>query len=204
MSQVTLNLRGKPVPYIIEKARLIQTKMTGNADFPTPIPTLIILGGLIDALSLAYENALGGDKIKKSLMRIALKDLMTALNTMLGYVASVSAGDETMILSTGFDVKRPRTPAGILPPPVNVRAVFGNVPGEIILRWAGVTRRLIYKVQMNDTPADDTNWKDLTYTGKIRLGVNSLISDKVYGFRIASISAEGLGNYSDAASHKAL
>jgi hypothetical protein len=187
MSQVALNLRGKPVSYIIEKARLIQTKMTGNADFPTPIPTLIILGGLIDALSLAYENAINGGRVQKSLMRIALKDLMNALNTMLGYVASVSAGDETLILSTGFDVKRPRTPAGILHPPVNVSAVFGNVPGEIILRWAGVSRRLIYKVQMNDTPEDDTKWKDLTYTGKIRLGVNSLISDKVYEFRIASI-----------------
>jgi hypothetical protein len=204
MATVALNLSGKPVSFILEKARLILIKMTGNVLFPTPIPTLIVLGGLIDALALAYENAIGGGRVQKSLMRIALNDLMQGLKTMAGYVQSVSAGDETMILSTGFDVKRPRNPAGILPPPINVRAVFGNIPGDIILRYGGVKRRLIYKVQINDTPGDDTKWKDYTYTGKIRIVVPGLVSDKVYAFHVATISAAGLGDYSDIASHKAL
>lgn len=204
MATVALNLSGRPVSYVIEKARLILQKMTGNASFPTPIPTLAILGGLIDALSDAYENALNGGKTQKALMRIALKDLKQSLVTMSGYIQSVSAGDETMILSSGFDVKRPRTPAGILAPPANLRAVFGNVSEEIILRWAGVAKRLIYKVQINDTPGDETKWKDYTYVGKIRLVVPGLTSDKMYAFRVATISAAGLGNFSDPASHKAL
>ena len=204
MAQATLNLNGKPVPYVIEKARFIHGKMTGNASFPTPIPTLIALLAFIDALADAYENALNGGKVQKALMRIALKDLMSALKTMLGYVQSVSAGDETMILGSGYDVKRPRVPAGILPPPVNARSVFGNVPGEVILRWGGVPKKLIYKVQINDTPGDDGKWKDYTYTGKVRLVIGSLTSDHVYAFRIATISSDGIGNYSDIAAHKAL
>ena len=204
MATGALNLSNKPVSVVIEKARLIHLRMTGNAAFTTPIPTLIVLLALIDALSLAYENALNGGIVQKALMRIALKDLMTALKTLLGYVQSVSAGDETMILSSGFDVKRPRTPVGILPPPVNVRAVFGKVPGEIILRWGGVKHKLVYKVQINDTPGDDTKWTDLTYTGKIRIVVPSLITDKMYAFRVATISSDGIGDYSDVAMHKAL
>src|SRR6187397_2571501 len=110
MSTAALNVNGKPVSFIIEKARKILAAMTGNVSFPTPIPTLIVLEGLIDALSAAYENAINGGKTQKALMRIALKDLMAALKTMLGYVQSVSSGDETMILSSGYDVKRSRTP----------------------------------------------------------------------------------------------
>ncbi|HKR05278.1 MAG TPA: fibronectin type III domain-containing protein [Bacteroidia bacterium] len=204
MATTALNLSGKPVSYIIEKARFILAKMTGNVTFPTPIPTLIVLVALIDALSLAYENALGGGKVQKALMRLALKDLLDALKTMSGYVQSVSAGDETKILSSGFDVRRPRTPAGILPPPVNLRSVFGFLPGEIIVRWGGVKKKLIYKMQINDTPGDETKWKDHTYTGRNRLVVTGLVSDKMYEFRIASISAEGLGSYSDPSAHKAL
>ena len=204
MSTAALNLSGKPVSVVIEKARLIHLRMTGNVSFTTPIPTLIVLLALIDALSVAYENALNGGTVQKALMRIALKDLMAALKTMLGYVQSVSEGDETMILSSGFDVRRPRIPVGILPPPVNVRAVFGNVTGEIILRWQGVKNKLVYKVQINDTPGDDTKWVDLTYTGKIRMVVPSLITDKMYAFRVASISSDGIGDYSDVAMHKAL
>ncbi len=204
MATAALNLNGKPVNDVIEKARLIHLRMTGNLSFPTPIPTLIVLLALIDALSLANENALNGGKIQKALMRIALKDLMAALKTMLGYVQSVSEGDETMILSSGFDVKRPRVPVGILPPPANVRTVFGEVPGEIILRWAGVKNKLVYKVQINDTPGSEDTWKDYTYTGKVRIVVTGLITDRMYAFRVASISSDGMGNYSDVSLHKAL
>jgi hypothetical protein len=204
MSTAALNLSGKSIPFILEKARKILTDMTGNLAFPTPLPTLMVLAALIDALSLAYDNALGGGKVQKKLMRIALKDLMDALKIMLGYVQSVSEGDETMILSTGFDLKRSRTPVGILPPPVNVRSVFGFVPGQIIIRWAGVKKKLIYKIQINDTPGDETKWIDITYIGKIRLVVSGLITDHLYSFRIATISADGIGPYSDVTSHKAL
>ncbi len=204
MATVALNLSGKPVSYVIEKAKLIQNSMTGNATFPTPIPTLIALTAFIDALALAYENALNGGKVQKALMRIALADLLLALKTMSGYIQGVSTGDETRILSTGFDVKRPRTPVGILLSPANLRSVFGFASGEIILRWAGVKKRLIYKVQMNETPGNEDGWKDYTFTSKIRIIVTGLVSDRMYSFRVATLSADGIGSYSDPISHKAL
>ena len=59
-------------------------------------------------------------------------------------------------------------------------------------------------MQINDTPGDETKWQDLTYTGKVRMTVSSLITDKMYAFRMASISSDGIGDYSYVAMHKAL
>lgn len=202
MTVAVLNLSGKTVLFVIEKIRSVITAMTGNPTYAAPVPPLPILTGLVDDLETKYQDAINGGKDKKALVRVALALLKDSSRTLTGYVQSASGGDEVRILSAGFDIKRPRTPVGILPPPANVRSVFGNVAGEIILRWAGVDGKLVYKVQMNDTTA--SGWTDYTYTGKNRLVVSGLVSDRVYEFRIACISAEGIGNYSDITSHKAL
>ena len=59
-------------------------------------------------------------------------------------------------------------------------------------------------MQINDKPGDAASWTDLTYTGKVRIVVPALVTDKMYAFRVASISADGIGDYSDVAMHKAL
>ncbi len=177
--------------------------MTGNVSYTTPVPPLATMTTETDDLETNFQDALKGDRDKKALMRIALTTLRDDLRTLTGYVQSASDGDETKILSAGFDVKSPGIPVGILPPPGNVRCVFGNVPGEIIMRWSGVNGRLIYKVQMNRTP-ENPLWLDYTYTGKSRLVISGLVSGNDYEFRIACISASGIGDYSDPASHKAL
>ncbi|MFI5220518.1 MAG: fibronectin type III domain-containing protein [Bacteroidia bacterium] len=198
-----LKISGNPVLIIIEKVRKVILMMTGNVTYTTPVPPLAQLTTETDDVETNYQDSLKGDRDKKALMRIALATLKDSLRTLTGYVQSASEGDETKILSAGFDVKSPRNPVGILPPPGNVRCVFGNVPGEIIVRWGGVKGRLIYKVQINETP-DIPRWVDYTYTGKARLVVSGLVSGNVYEFRIACISASGIGDYSDPASHKAL
>lgn len=204
MAIAVLKLTGRPVPFVIEKMRYVILKLTGNLAFPTPVPALAALTGLTDSLETKYQEALTGARDKKALMRIALKELQTAASTLTGYVQSASAGDEGLILSAGFDVKSPRTPVGILPPPVNVRSVFGAQEGDIIVRYGGVRGRLVYKVQMNATPGDESKWVDFTYTGRNRFIANGLESGKLYAFRVASLSAEGLGSYSDPTIHKAL
>jgi hypothetical protein len=204
MAIAVLNLSRKTILEIVDKVRIVIGKMTGNAAYTTPVPTLLEMTDAADDLELKYQEAENRDKNKKKLMRLSLKDMRNKIRTLTGYVQGASGGDETLILSAGFDIKNPRTPSEILPPPGNVRSVFGKVPGEIILRWAGVKRKLAYKVQINDTPGDESKWQDYTFTGKNRLVAGGLISDKIYAFRVATQSPKGLGNYSDPTQHKAL
>ncbi len=197
MATVVLKVLGMSVTEIIEKGRQIVTALTGNADFTTPIPTLLVLTGLIDALETANNEAANGDKVKKAQMEFALKDLLAALKTLTGYVQAESGGDPAKILTSGLSVKQPRTPTGILPPPVKFRGVQGLQPGQLILRWNGVAKRLIYKLERNDKPGDDTQWKDLVFTSKLRYNAAGLTSGSTYAFRIATITSAGIGSNSN-------
>ncbi|MBK5286755.1 MAG: fibronectin type III domain-containing protein, partial [Bacteroidia bacterium] len=171
---------------------------------PTPNPTLLLIKAQVVIMDLAFQNAIQGGKDKKALQKIEHKKMLDMMNSLMAYVQNTSLGDETKILSTGFEVKKQRTPVGILAPPSNVRSSFGFLPGEVLLLWGGVRGRLAYRVQTNDTPGNDANWVDYTFTGKARLVVSGLISSKEYAFRIATLSAEGLGNYCPVVIQKAL
>jgi hypothetical protein len=204
MAIAVLKLSGKPIPYVSEKVHDVITELTGNADFPTPNPTLVAVTAQVDAMDAAFQDAIQGGKDKKALQKLEHKKMLDIMGSLMAYVQNTSLGDEAKILSSGFEVKSPRTPVGILPPPSNVRCGFGFVPGEVLLLWGGVDGRLAYRVQYTPTPADPATWQDYVFTGKTRLIVSGLASSREYAFRIASLSAEGLGDYSPPVIHKAL
>ena len=114
MAVAVLNLAKKSITDVIEKMRKVVAMMTGNLDFLLPIPKLPDVTVEIDDLALKFQDAEKGGTDKKALMRLALKTLKVSAGALTGYVQSASNGDEAKILSTGMDVKRPRTPVGIL------------------------------------------------------------------------------------------
>lgn len=203
MALATFKLRGKSVPVVIEKVRDIISKLTANIlVYATPVPTTIVLTAAVDKLEDAYQAAINGGKDKKAQMRIYLEELLVLMSTLQGYVQSTSAGDSLKILLVA-DVKKERSPIGILPPPANVRGTYRNHEGEIIFRWAGVPSRTQYLMQLNPTPADDSKWEELGLTGKVRAVTDKLTSGQTYGFRVAAISSAGIGGWSDVAIQKA-
>jgi hypothetical protein len=204
MKKAVLDLFSKTIPFIIQRVRLVITKLTGNLTFPAPTPTLLVLTGLVDDLETKYEAGLKGDRDRKAEARTARTALLAVIPTLLGYIQSVSGGDEEKILSSGVDVKKTKSPVGVLQAPANVRSRFGINPGEFIVNFGGVKGRLIYRVQLNPTPGDNTGWADYSYTGKNRAEFSGLVTGQEYSVRIAAVSAAGSGEWSDPIVQKAL
>lgn len=204
MSIAVLKLSGKPIPYVSQKVHDVITALTANVIFPAPKPTLPEVTIQVDKMDTAFQNAIQGGKDKKALQKLEHKKMLDIMSSLMAYVQNTALGDETKILSSGFEVKKQRTPVGILQPPSNVRADFGFVPGEVLLLWGGVDGRLAYRVQTNASPGNNNTWQDYVFTGKTRLIVTGLVSSSEYAFRIASLSAEGLGDYCPPVIHKAL
>jgi len=204
MATATFRLFRLTVPELVAKVRDVIAKLIANAaTYATPNPPLPILTSQVDALDLSYQEALGGDRFKKEQMRLDRAAMMTSMSKLQTYVQLTSGGDPAKIILVA-DLKRPRTPAGIKPAPANVRAKFGFQSGEIRLLYGGVSGRIFYRVQINPTPGNNAAWADYVQTTKTRVLISGQVSGQEYGIRIATVTADGMGEWSDAVIQKAL
>lgn len=206
MAQVKLNLQALTIPEKVQKMRQIVTAMTGNANFPTPDPTLVALGDGADALEAAYNVAQAARETAKQ--KTDLQDAANAAaNTLLtaegNYVQSKSGGDLVKIQSAGMDVRAEAAPIGDLPAPGNVSASEGDHDGEIDIHWNRVRGAKSYVVQYTTTPTTAASWVNGPIATKTKATVTGLNSATKYYLRVAGIGAAGQGAFSELASQVA-
>ncbi len=201
MARVKLGLAEKSEDEKLDLAQTIVTSMTGNANYPSPAPTLAVVSAArTDALNkkLAYEAALATADLKKSEKDAAFAYLDTVLTQEAAHVQSVSGGDKVKIESAGMDTRAAATPVGLLPAPTDLLVTDGGTEGRLNLRWKAVRRATSYKIQScsGNTPM---NWDDLDTTTRAAFAVNGLTSGTKYWFRVAAVSSAGTGGWSDPA-----
>lgn len=190
---------------LVDKARTNVTMLTGNATYPSPIPTLAVVTAAADRLDTAvqaYEFSHSRlDKQERDIAYTALKGLRQDLG---GYVQTVSNGDPEQITSAGFEMLAVPKPVGQLAAPQDVQAMVRAYPGSLELRYRGVRGRLAYQVYLCEgDPLVEKNWQLHTITGKNRLLFDGLESGKSYFFRVEALGAAGVSPVSDIASAKA-
>src|SRR4051794_34188371 len=105
MKVAALNFRGKTVPYIIQKVRDIVVDMTAAVvTFATPIPALAAITTQVNLVESSYQAALDGGKALKAQVRIEKKQMLFLMAVLQAYVNNTCQGDETKLLSSGYDV----------------------------------------------------------------------------------------------------
>ncbi|MBK7383849.1 MAG: hypothetical protein IPI81_11055 [Flavobacteriales bacterium] len=134
MRQARAGITGLSPTDKVAKALLVETRMNGNADFPTPTPTLTELKNGREALETAITEAAGGDHAKVFARQKAEAAVDDLLVRMALYVSNTAAGDELKILSTGFELRKQPEPIGPLHAPADFEARTGALPGSIDLR----------------------------------------------------------------------
>jgi hypothetical protein len=190
---------------LVDMSRTNVTMMTGNADFPTPNPSLATITTAADRLDTAIRafdfTRSRLDKQERDLSFAELKALRADLGA---YVQTTSGGDQELITSAGFLTEAKREPLGLLPAPTDVRALVRPYPGSLEVRFGGVKGRSSYQLYicMGD-PKVEANWKLHAITGKTRVIVDGLTSDTTYYFRVTALGAAGYSPVSDLASAKA-
>ena len=99
---------------LVGKATHIIESMTDNPFFLTPKPTLEELTQVQGTFVQSLEKAEDGSKqdtVNKNNNRAALENMLRDMGV---YVQATSTGNEAMILSAGFDVKKPSQQTGPL------------------------------------------------------------------------------------------
>lgn len=183
----------------IARARDIVNKMTGNASFPTPNPTLADFTIAIDALDLAYTEALNRDKTKIATRNIRRTEMLTLAKLLSYYVQDVSAGNEEVILSSGYDVVR-RGDVGPVGQVLNLHTRNGYFLGSFGALWDRVTGAGAYIVEISD---DGETFRLFRVALSTRVEITGLEPGQLYYVRVSAVGKSGHGVPSDVSVHNA-
>lgn len=153
MAKLKIGFSGLTVPEQIERARLIVTRMTGNAAFPTPSPTLSDVSDAADALEIAYNDSRNRDKNKVAIMKLRRKEMLFLISQLAAYVQQASGADEEKILSSGFDVRSSNHNHPVVAGEVhNVRVTDGSNSGLIKVSWDKAANAVVYVILASTDP----------------------------------------------------
>jgi hypothetical protein len=194
MAKVKLELQTKSPDEKVAQALTIKTSMTGNANFPTPNPTLATYNTHITAAQTkiaAYNTAVAA-------VETALADRDAAVATMDGdttqlgdYVQNTSGGDKVKIESAGMDTRADSAPL-TMTQVLDLVLSEGDDDGTLDIVWKPIKGAKSYEIWTNITdPGSPGNWGLKQTSGKS----SDQLADFTSGIRVwAKVRAIGSGN----------
>jgi hypothetical protein len=201
MPRLKLNFRRLAIPEKIARAQQIVAALTGNANFPTPHPTLAAVTAAINELETAANAAQAArlEARRRTAAQVNKEADLDQLMTQLGaYVESVAGEDEGLILSAGLEMRSAAGPDGTAPAaPETLTATTGNHEGEIELSWDAVRGARSYVVERTTNPQEASSWVQAGVAPRSSLVVEGLDSGTRYHFRVASVTLNGQSPWSN-------
>ena len=171
----------------------VLSKMTGNALFPTPDVSLETTKTVLDELEAAAVAATDGSRTQISLRNNKMALVDNLFHNLALYVERIANGDDTIILSSGFDVREvTRTYSK---PELGVKP--GNVSGHIKLAVRSIegAKSYLWQYAKDTQPQNGDGWELAGYSTKTTFEMDDLEILGKYWFRAAGITAKGLSNY---------
>lgn len=205
MSKPKLELRKRTDDNLITFIQGIVTAMTGNPNFPTPMPALTAITAAVTSLQTqiatvtSLQNQLRQAHTDKDNAREALEQQVTYL---ANYVEIAAAGDDSKIESAGMPVRSPGVPVGLPAAPLNLNATASDFPGTIDLVWDPVPGAATYEIQCK-VHGDATPFENAKSSTSSRTTVDGLTPGTQYAFQVRALGAAGPGPYSDEAVKRA-
>jgi hypothetical protein len=187
--RVSLGFARKIDTDLIAFTRNVIALMTGNAQYPTPSPTLKVIGTAVDALETAVHDALGGGKIAIATRNAARAEMLSLLRQLAAYVTGNCGADLVLLLGSGFEPIKMASPVGVLPAPEKLRLTLTGTSGELQLRFDRVVNAANYSVQSAQNA--DGPWENQALSTSTRVLIRDLTPGKVYWVRACANGSAG-------------
>ena len=203
MANVAINTSKLPLPDKIGKGQQIIPMSTGNPTVPGNTAVLSAFGNLQADLVSANEAHANAQRSLDELMSArdaALAAWSNGMVTLAAFTQSATQGDETKILSTGFDVRRAGSP---MPPPAApgpLTVKLNGSPGVTKLSWPSMSEAKSYLVEQSPDPMTDTSWDQVDTPTKASCELDGAEPGKKYWYRVAAVNSAGVGPWSGPAS----
>jgi hypothetical protein len=182
---------------LIAAVQRILAAMTGNANYPTPVPALADIA----AARTSFDAAVSSD-VKSAHAIVVRKQLRTQLvglmRSLAFYVQQTSNGDPAILATSGYPARRTRQPAGVLSAPANLRLARGKISGQLKARCNGVARAGSYQWRYA-TAAAPTTWTLVDPTLGASTVLEGLVAGTVYAVQVRAVGSQGPSDWSDVA-----
>lgn len=199
MSTAKLTLRGLSPAQIIDRLRQIATAMTGNPNFPAPVPTLAALTTAINAAEAAQaasDAARQAALLKTTERNTAFDNMRGLAMSLMGYAQAASGGDLAKLQSGAWDVRDPAVPL-TMTQVLGLAATAGDMEGVVDLQWEAMRGAASYEVQISANPNDLASWTHKATVTSSTTSLTGLQSAVRCWFRVRAIGANGPGPWSD-------
>ena len=180
------------------------SKMTNNAEYPTPTPSLASVQTSLTAFQDALAEAKDGGTSKTAAKNAVREVLLAKLRNLALYVQLECGDDLAALLTSGYEATKPPTPAGVLPAPQQVTLTQGVLSGTLELRGRPVTNAGAYEAQKTTTIDNPNSWESVDQVTAARMQLEGLTPGKTYWARLRAIGSAGPGAWSEPASAIAL
>ena len=168
----------------------IQTAMTDNPDFPTPVPSVADYSSAVGAFILQLGKAGSRDVNAVAAKNARRKELINSTITLGTSVSLTANGDLEKLLSTALPLRKQAQPV-VLAKPGNFRCTNGINPGELDLKVDTMDGVASFNFTYTVYPPTETSaWTTVTIS-KSSCTITGLESGKKYWFRVAAVGSKG-------------
>ena len=172
------------------KTETIATSLADNPDFQTlkdKSTEIKTQGDIFRALLARMPEGNKQRTLAKNQSRSLLEGI---LNDTAIKVQDLSGGDEKLILSTGFDIKRKPAPVGLLDRIESVLANPGPHRGSLEISWEVIPNAYLYEIEYCEAPVtDDSKWTHSSNT-KRKVVIDGLVRGKAYAIKVAAAGSD--------------
>lgn len=193
-NRIVLDFVRIPVAQKTEFGKGVISKMKNNPKFVTPDVSLDELETKNTLLETRSIAALGGGKEATALLHQTEDEWVDIMRKMAKYVDRIADGDETIILSAGFNLAKQPAPA--IRPDFIVE--LGEKSGSVIIRRQAVdgAKSYIWQYCTGEIPVSiNTDWVTAQVTSKASVELTGLTPKTTYWFRSAVVTTAGTSAY---------
>jgi hypothetical protein len=180
------------VSALISIAKAIVAAMTGNASFPSPIPTLATVNAAIAALELAEAAALARTKGAVAQRNQARSALLALLEQLKAYVQAVADADRfhasAIIMSAAMEVRKV---------PIRAKRVFSMKQGVLSGTVKVVTNSAGHRVAYDWESSIDggKTWQASPSTLQAKTSFSGLVPGSTFMVRYRVLTKAGPGDW---------
>lgn len=180
---------------LVEFSRNVAVLLTGNANFPTPVPTLSAFTAAIDKLDDLIQKAMSGDRIMIAARNVARNELLLVLVDLGAYVQAACLNSLAIFLTSGFDAIRGRSSSFVPSTPTNARLSQGNDSGSLVFQFKKTRNTQSCSIQIASSP--NGPWTDYSVTSKSKATLSGLPTLAVTWARVKANGAAGSSGWSE-------